>query len=1147
MTTSASISVDAGAAPAAPALALPAALYRFMAFPFPPGHFTVRSLRGREALSGLYSFDVIATGPSIGEGVVERVALGQRAVLILRAGKAPRAFHGVVSAVRVVGVRAADHAVQYRFRLVPRLWLLKKTRRSRVFQGQRVDQTIEAVLRESRLEARWLLRRAYPSREYCTQYEETDYQFITRLAAESGIFFSFSQSGALAEEAAAALEGAVGGAAGALVGAAASAALSTIFSAGETIVLSDDTSGYSPIDDGSLLPAAAAALSDAASAAGVQAPITIASPKLYYLSAEGTSAPAYDKITRFEPTLSVRTNAAVYREYDPEHPKAELTAKATAKMPGHAGASVTVGASFGQGGEIAARASIDPSDAITAALGSLLDAPELERYDHHAEYLFSKWGHSSEEPELILRQGRRKASVARGESTCPALAAGARFRLEDHPAAQLNREYVVTAVEHEGRATPQGEGRPEVYRNTFVCAPSDVVFCPPRPRRKIVATTLTATVVGPMGEEVHTDGLGRVKVQFHWDREGRRDERSSCWIRAMQAWSGAGWGSQFLPRVGMEVVVAFDGGDPDKPIVLGCLWNGTHPPAFLLPGDKTRSGIRTQTSPGGHGNNELSFEDKKGGEQIYLHAQRDFDESVLRNHTVDVGGDEFSRIGGDRRALIEGSSSVRVAGDKAENVMGDLSSEVTGSRVETTMGSVDRRISKDLSARIEGRELREVSGEVGLSCGDDLTLKIRGSKTVTVGRHDARRSYSLHVEGTSSLSSSNVTEIVSEEALVLRCGKSSVRITPEAIELDAPTLRLKADGSRAVMADDGIHLRSKGSGAEILPGLIALASGGGASIGLGGDAKIGGSKVLLNSPEQASDPPMEELPPPGTIELVDEEGNPLGYERYLVVFEDGSERSGSLDRGGRADIDGDAPGVVYFPERSPVDAPSLKGRAGASGEVRPYVVKQGDHLRKLAHRHGFDAAEVWEHPKNAELRALRRSFDVLAPGDILFLPTEPRPGFPFTPREKNLYTAKAPVIEVTLVFKDGERPLAQEPYEIHGLGGAQGEVASHAETDAEGRATLRVPVTAREVSVFFPRANVMYPVRIGDMDPETEMSGVKKRLQNLGYLRADVGPELDEGELVRGAIYAFQAAHGIPCSGKLDATTREALVTAHGL
>src|SRR4051794_6917783 len=176
--------------------------------------------------------------------------------------------------------------------------------------------------------------------------------------------------------------------------------------------------------------------------------------------------------------------------------------------------------------------------------------------------------------------------------------------------------------------------------------------------------------------------MGQIKVQFHWDRDGNYNERSSCWIRPMQAWGGGGFGAQFIPRVGMEVVVVFEGGDTDKPMVLGSLYNGTHPVPFVLPGDKTRSGFRTQSSPGGNGNNELSFEDAATKEQIYIHAQRDLDEVVKRNHTLQVRGDENLRVLGSRIDIVEGNVIARLGGNEEAQVTGDQTTQVDGNRID---------------------------------------------------------------------------------------------------------------------------------------------------------------------------------------------------------------------------------------------------------------------------------------------------------------------------------------------------------------------------------------------------------------------------------------------------------------------------------
>ncbi len=153
---------------------------------------------------------------------------------------------------------------------------------------------------------------------------------------------------------------------------------------------------------------------------------------------------------------------------------------------------------------------------------------------------------------------------------------------------------------------------------------------------------------GPAGEEIHTDEHGRIKVQFHWDREGQGDDKSSCWIRVSQAWAGPGWGALYLPRIGQEVVVEFLEGDPDRPLVTGSVYNGHNPPPLDLPGEKTKSTLRSNSSPGGGGFNELRFEDAAGEEEIFLHAQKDFNIVVENDKTQQVGGNETLLVEKDR-------------------------------------------------------------------------------------------------------------------------------------------------------------------------------------------------------------------------------------------------------------------------------------------------------------------------------------------------------------------------------------------------------------------------------------------------------------------------------------------------------------------
>src|SRR5829696_965352 len=216
-----------------------------------------------------------------------------------------------------------------------------------------------------------------------------------------------------------------------------------------------------------------------------------------------------------------------------------------------------------------------------------------------------------------------------GRSDWCALTVGHRFELIQHPNSALDGKYTILTATHSAEQHPTytpTDRIPEPYTNQFTCLGQGAGkpgFVPPiRTPKPIVHGSQTAFVVGPGGEEIYTDKYGRVKVQFHWDREGKVDESSSCWIRVAQTWSGNKWGTMFIPRVGMEVVVDFLEGDPDRPIITGCVPNPQAMPPYTLPDEKTKSTIKTNSTKGGNGFNEFRFEDKKGGEQIFIHAEK---------------------------------------------------------------------------------------------------------------------------------------------------------------------------------------------------------------------------------------------------------------------------------------------------------------------------------------------------------------------------------------------------------------------------------------------------------------------------------------------------------------------------------------------
>ncbi len=275
-----------------------------------------------------------------------------------------------------------------------------------------------------------------------------------------------------------------------------------------------------------------------------------------------------------------------------------------------------------------------------------------------------------------------------GGSNVTGFRAGGLFEIDDHPHPDVAQaKLLLTRVEHFGECPEQEIGAgadASRYENTFGCVPGTAVFRPsmraPKPK---VYGAQTATVTGPPGEEIHTDAHGRIKVKFHWDRLSPTDHTSSCWVRVAQMWGGAGWGTFFLPRIGMEVVVQFLDGNPDRPLVVGCVYNGANEPPYPLPEKKTVTAIKSNSSIGGGGFNELRFEDLKDAEQIYMHAQKDLQEEVLNNRSRSVGNDEMVSVAGNRSVTVGGSPSESSEGDFKGQMVG-----VTGDHSLTASKSI---------------------------------------------------------------------------------------------------------------------------------------------------------------------------------------------------------------------------------------------------------------------------------------------------------------------------------------------------------------------------------------------------------------------------------------------------------------------------
>jgi len=359
--------------------------------------------------------------------------------------------------------------------------------------------------------------------------------------------------------------------------------------------------------------------------------------------------------------------------------------------------------------------------------------PEREGYDHDARPLTLEPGalaYGADKADQVRIRRERQAHDARlaaGTSSALALTHGATFELTGHPRSDLDGGYLLVGVTHRFGVDERA------YQNDFTAIPKGTPHRPPRRTPKPrVPSVQTATVVGPAGEEIHTDEHGRIKAQFHWDRLGARDERSSGWLRVRQPWAGAGWGMQFIPRIGMEVVVDFLDGDPDRPVVLGCVYNGDNAPPYPLPDDKTKSTIKTSSSLGGDGFNELRFEDLAGSEQIYLHAQKDLDEVVENDHTTTVHHDQRIRVDNDQRQEVGVDQTEHVFANQDLTVDVNRTITVHGDFTETIDAGETRTVHSGVTETIDAGETRTVDGGMTETIDGGRTQDITGSSTETV-------------------------------------------------------------------------------------------------------------------------------------------------------------------------------------------------------------------------------------------------------------------------------------------------------------------------------------------------------------------------------------------------------------------------------
>jgi type VI secretion system secreted protein VgrG len=599
------------------------------------------SFEGQESMSRLFTYklellstkDAISPQEIVGKNVTFWVEY---------ADGSPRYFNGFVSRFAYCG--KGDRLNIYRAEVVPWLWFLTRTSDCRIFQHKSVVDIVKQVFSDLGFNDFQTseIKGSHPTWEYCVQYRETDFAFVSRLLEQQGIFYYFKHE-----------------------------------KGKHTLVLADQKGAYKD---------------------GVEKEVQFLAP---------LSAPELtDHISRWEHQYEFRSGKWAQTDYNFETPSTSLMVQ-------------------------------------TKGIIKLDGASKFEFYDYPGEYVKKPDGDAAVRARMEEEEAPYDTVI--GESHVRSFSPGTKFKLVKHHAkAEEGKSYVITSVRHSaamgGSYVPGADTRGQRYHNHFTCIPDSVTFRPARVTPKpYIHGTQTAVVVGPQGEEIWPDKYGRVLVQFHWDREGKKDEKSSCWIRVAQPWAGKQWGAQHIPRIGQEVVVSFLEGDMDRPLITGMVYNADNMPPYKLPDNKTQTGIKTRSSKDGGADNfnELRFEDKKGSEDIYFHAEKDFHRVVENDDNLEVGNDQNRKIknnrtveitmGNDSLNIKQGNQTTRLDLGKSETeALQSIELKVGQSSVKLDQTGVTI---KGMMINVEGQIQTQLKGLMTQVTADAI-LQARGGVTM---------------------------------------------------------------------------------------------------------------------------------------------------------------------------------------------------------------------------------------------------------------------------------------------------------------------------------------------------------------------------------------------------------------------------------
>ena len=687
--------------------------------------FAATQFTGREQLSRPFEFSLDLVSENAAVKATDLVGK-PIAWTVNDPDESPRQFHGLVRRL-VAGPAIGRGLRSYRAEVVPWLWFLTRTSDCKIFQVQTAPDIVKAVFDGLGFsDYKLSLTGSYPERDYCVQYRETAFAFVSRLLEEEGIFYFFNHA---ADK--------------------------------HTLVLADAASAYADCD-----PHA----------------------EVEYLP----DRPGAEAISAWERRFEFRSGKYAHGDFNFETPATKLLASTdtTLKLPNIA---------------------------------------KFELFEYPGNHAIAADG--TARAKVRIEEDEAPADTATGTGSCSSFAPGSKFKLKGHPADDDG--YALTAVEHSAAesALPGIGGGAATYRNSFECLPATVPARPervtPRPR---TSGPVTAKVVGPAGEEIHTDKYGRVKVHFPWDRAGKDDDTASCWVRVSEPWAGASWGAQFLPRVGQEVVVDFLHGDPDQPLITGRVANADNPRPYALPDTKTQSGIKTKSTPNGGADDfsEIRFEDKKGEEDFILHARKDFHRGVENDDDLKVGHDQTREIKNSRTV------TVKEADDKLTVEKGARTVTVGEGKHTLDVKKGDRVVTvgegNDTQTVTKGNRVVEVSQ------GDQQVTVKTGNNTTTIQGNDKLAVKQGHRE---------VVVELGNDTLTVKVGNHTTKVSAGKIATEAAQgITLKCGGSEIKIAPDGVSI--KGLKVAIEGQLTAELKGLKTDISASAMLKLQGGIVMVN-------------------------------------------------------------------------------------------------------------------------------------------------------------------------------------------------------------------------------------------------------------------------------------------------------------